>query len=91
MGPPGSHLGCSIYLRELFGREDGAPPPVDLALEKLTGDLVRGLQGQRVAAGAEQEGEQALVGQRGDDVAAGLLDSGVWSAASGGPWVLRGD
>ncbi|MCA8908829.1 MAG: phosphoribosylformylglycinamidine synthase subunit PurL, partial [Rhodospirillaceae bacterium] len=43
VGPPGSHLGCSIYLRELFGREDGAPPPVDLALEKLTGDLVRGL------------------------------------------------
>jgi phosphoribosylformylglycinamidine synthase len=36
-------LGSSLYLRELFGREDGAPPPVDLALEKKTGDFVRGL------------------------------------------------
>jgi phosphoribosylformylglycinamidine synthase II len=36
-------LGSSLYLRELFGREDGAPPPVDLALEKRTGDFVRGL------------------------------------------------
>jgi phosphoribosylformylglycinamidine synthase len=36
-------LGASLYLRELLGREDGAPPPVDLALEKKTGDFVRGL------------------------------------------------
>ena len=36
-------LGASIYLRELFGREDGAPPPVDLALERKTGDFVRSL------------------------------------------------
>jgi len=37
----GTHLGQSIYLRELFGRKDGPPPPVDLALEKKAGDLVR--------------------------------------------------
>jgi len=36
-------LGASLYLREVLGREDGAPPPVDLALEKKTGDFVRGL------------------------------------------------
>ncbi len=36
-------LGASIYLREVLGREDGAPPPVDLALERKTGDFVRGL------------------------------------------------
>ncbi|MBI1407479.1 MAG: phosphoribosylformylglycinamidine synthase subunit PurL [Caulobacter sp.] len=34
-------LGASLYLRELLGREDGAPPPVDLALERRTGDFVR--------------------------------------------------
>jgi phosphoribosylformylglycinamidine synthase len=27
----------------LLGREDGAPPPVDLALERKTGDVVRSL------------------------------------------------
>ncbi len=36
-------LGCSLYLREIEGREDGAPPPVDLAAERRTGDLVRRL------------------------------------------------
>ncbi|PZO00711.1 MAG: phosphoribosylformylglycinamidine synthase II, partial [Alphaproteobacteria bacterium] len=34
-------LGASIYLREVLGREDGAPPPVNLALERKTGDFVR--------------------------------------------------
>jgi phosphoribosylformylglycinamidine synthase subunit PurL len=36
-------LGQSLYLREICGREDGAPPPVDLALERRTGDVVRSL------------------------------------------------
>lgn len=36
-------IGASIYLREIGGSEDGAPPPVDLALEKLNGDYVRQL------------------------------------------------
>ena len=34
-------LGQSIYLREILGREEGAPPPVDLAREKANGDFVR--------------------------------------------------
>jgi phosphoribosylformylglycinamidine synthase subunit PurL len=36
-------LGQSIYLREICGREEGAPPPVDLATEKRNGDFIRGL------------------------------------------------
>ncbi len=43
IGRDGSHLGASIFLREIAGREDGAPPPVDLAEEKRNGDFVRGL------------------------------------------------
>ncbi|MCG6858936.1 MAG: phosphoribosylformylglycinamidine synthase subunit PurL [Salaquimonas sp.] len=39
----GTHLGQSALLYEIFGREDGPPPPVDLAHEKKTGDFVRGL------------------------------------------------
>ncbi len=39
----GAHLGQSIYLREILGREDGPPPPVDLDHEKRVGDFVRGL------------------------------------------------
>ncbi|WP_395820033.1 AIR synthase-related protein, partial [Devosia sp.] len=37
----GTHLGQSIYLRDIFGRRDGPPPPVDLAHERKVGDLVR--------------------------------------------------
>ena len=43
LGATRGELGASIYLREVHGREDGAPPPVDLKLERKTGDLVRAL------------------------------------------------
>ena len=43
IGATAGHLGASLYLSRITGREDGAPPPVDLDLEKRTGDLVRGL------------------------------------------------
>ncbi|MEE2691674.1 MAG: phosphoribosylformylglycinamidine synthase subunit PurL [Pseudomonadota bacterium] len=36
-------LGQTLYMRELFGREDGAPPPVDLAAERRNGEAVRKL------------------------------------------------
>ncbi|WP_325047966.1 phosphoribosylformylglycinamidine synthase subunit PurL [Parvularcula marina] len=36
-------LGQSLYLRELYGMTEGAPPPVDLDAEKTAGDLVRKL------------------------------------------------
>jgi len=39
----GTHLGQSIYLRDLFDRKDGPPPHVDLAAERKTGDFVRKL------------------------------------------------
>ncbi|MDZ4373681.1 MAG: phosphoribosylformylglycinamidine synthase subunit PurL [Phenylobacterium sp.] len=43
LGETRGELGASMYLREIHGREDGAPPPVDLAAERRTGDLVRDL------------------------------------------------
>src|SRR6478735_10380512 len=36
-------LGQSTYLSVIAGREEGAPPPVDLAVERRNGDFVRGL------------------------------------------------
>jgi phosphoribosylformylglycinamidine (FGAM) synthase-like enzyme len=36
-------LGQSVYLRDICGREEGAPPPVDLWAEKRNGDVVRGM------------------------------------------------
>ena len=41
VGERGGHLGQSLWLRELHGREDGPPPPVDLTAERRTGDFIR--------------------------------------------------
>ncbi|MFN7168506.1 MAG: phosphoribosylformylglycinamidine synthase subunit PurL [Pannonibacter sp.] len=41
IGGHGTHLGASQYLSDILGREEGAPPPVDLAVERRNGDLVR--------------------------------------------------
>jgi phosphoribosylformylglycinamidine synthase len=41
IGTTSGWLGQSLWLREIAGREDGAPPPVDLAVEKANGDFVR--------------------------------------------------
>ncbi|ATN34613.1 phosphoribosylformylglycinamidine synthase II [Rhizobium sp. ACO-34A] len=39
----GTHLGQSVYLRDIHGRTDGPAPHVDLAHEKKVGEFVRGL------------------------------------------------
>jgi len=43
IGETAGHLGQSVYIREVEGKEEGAAPRVDLALEKKNGDFVRGL------------------------------------------------
>ena len=43
VGETAGWLGQSLYLREICGREEGAPPPVDLAAERRNGDFVRAL------------------------------------------------
>ncbi|OUJ03686.1 phosphoribosylformylglycinamidine synthase subunit PurL [Acetobacter malorum] len=48
VGETRGELGQSIWLREVLGREDGPPPPVDLAAEKRNGDFVR----QEILSGA---------------------------------------
>jgi phosphoribosylformylglycinamidine synthase II len=42
IGRTRGHLGASLFLREIAGREAGPPPPVDLAAERANGDFVRG-------------------------------------------------
>ncbi|PSJ65877.1 phosphoribosylformylglycinamidine synthase subunit PurL [Kumtagia ephedrae] len=56
----GTHLGQSIYLRDIFGRSDGPPPPVDLAHEKKVGDLVRKLIADGVATAVHDVSDGGL-------------------------------
>ena len=48
IGENGGWLGQSSFLATILGREEGAPPPVDLARERRTGDLIRSLIGERL-------------------------------------------
>ena len=43
IGASAGILGQSLYLREICSREDGAPPPVDLEVERRNGEFVREL------------------------------------------------
>jgi phosphoribosylformylglycinamidine synthase len=43
IGETSGHLGQSVYLRDVEGKEEGAAPPVDLAVEMKNGDFVRAL------------------------------------------------
>ena len=43
IGHSKGHVGQSLWLREIHDQEAGAPPPVDLAVERRAGDLIRGL------------------------------------------------
>ena len=43
LGKTVAHLGQSLWLREVHGREDGPPPPVDLTEERKAGECVRTL------------------------------------------------
>ncbi|MCC7428940.1 MAG: phosphoribosylformylglycinamidine synthase subunit PurL [Alphaproteobacteria bacterium] len=72
IGAPVGWLGCSLWLREIAGREEGAPPPVDLAAERRNGELVRAL----IAEG--------LVGACHDIADGGLLVALAEMAIAGG-------
>jgi phosphoribosylformylglycinamidine synthase subunit PurL len=54
-------LGQSLYLREICGREEGAPPPVDLAIEKKNGDFVRALIRENVASAVHDVSDGGLL------------------------------
>ncbi len=43
LGANRGEIGSSLYLREILGREEGAPPPVCLAEERRAGEFVRAL------------------------------------------------
>ncbi|BCH33544.1 phosphoribosylformylglycinamidine synthase subunit PurL [Mesorhizobium sp. L-8-10] len=60
--PPswGTHLGQSIYLRDIHGRQDGPPPPVDLAHERNVGDFVRALVTSGMATAAHDLSDGGL-------------------------------
>ena len=54
-------LGQSLYLRDVCGREEGAPPPVDLIEERENGDLVRALIGEGLVTAVHDVSDGGLL------------------------------
>jgi phosphoribosylformylglycinamidine synthase len=82
IGETKGHLGQSVYLREIEGRELGTPPPVDLSAEKRNGNFVRGLiaSGRADTVHDVSDGgllvavaEMAIAGGRGSFLEAGSI------------------
>ncbi|HMA13274.1 MAG TPA: phosphoribosylformylglycinamidine synthase subunit PurL, partial [Kiloniellaceae bacterium] len=84
LGETKGHLGCSLYLRDVEGKLEGAPPPVDLAAERRNGDFVR----QQIQIGtvsachdlsdgglAVALAEMALAGGCGADISEGAAEA----------------
>ncbi|HJS86040.1 MAG TPA: phosphoribosylformylglycinamidine synthase subunit PurL [Acetobacteraceae bacterium] len=93
-------LGQSLWLREIAGREDGAPPPVDLGAEKAAGDFVRAqiLAGAVRACHDVSDGgllvavaEMAMAGMTGARLSAGpreIPGHAFWFGEDQGRYVL---
>lgn len=99
IGETKGHVGQSAWLRDVCGREEGAPPPVDLAVEKRNGDFVRSLiKARRVTTvhdlsdGGLAVGlaEMAMAGRMGAKVAApsGAPAHGFWFGEDQARYVL---
>jgi len=61
VGETAGWLGQSLYLRDICGREEGAPPPVDLAVERRNGDFVRALIADRLATAVHDLSDGGLL------------------------------
>lgn len=61
IGPDGSHLGQSIWLREIAGREEGPAPAVDLNVERRNGETVRQLIADGVATAVHDVSDGGLL------------------------------
>jgi phosphoribosylformylglycinamidine synthase len=74
-------LGQSLYLRELCGRQDGAPPPVDLGAELRVGAFVRGLIRDGTATAVHDVSDGGLLVA----LAAMAMASGIGARLYGAP------
>ena len=77
-------LGQSLWLREIAGREEGAPPPVDLAAERRNGDFVR----TRILAGEVLASHDCADGGLLVALAEMAMGSGIGARLSPAPEVM---
>jgi len=84
LGETKGWMGQSMYLREICGREEGAPPPVDLSAERRTGDFVRALINEKVVTAVHDLSDGGLLVA----IAEMALASGIGAKLYGPPAFL---
>jgi phosphoribosylformylglycinamidine synthase len=87
-------LGQSLYLREIEGREDGPPPPVDLAAERRAGDFVRRLIVEGHVATCHDVSDGGVFVALAEMAVAGDLGAAINAPPSAGPlhaWLFGED
>ena len=85
VGEASGWLGQSLYLREICGREEGAPPPVDLAAERRNGDFVRALIGEGLASAVHDVSDGGLLVA----LAEMAMASGIGAALDAAPFAAH--
>ena len=76
-------LGCSVYAREIAGREGGAPPSVDLEAEAKNGQLVREAIAKGLASSAQDISDGGLMIAMSEMVMAGQCGAKITPPDSG--------
>ena len=76
-------LGCSVYAREIAGREGGAPPSVDLEAEAKNGQLVREAIAKGLASSAQDISDGGLMIAMAEMVMAGQCGAKITPPDSG--------
>src|SRR5208282_3629846 len=85
IGGAPSWLGRSAYLATICGRDEGAPPPVDLAAERLNGALVAALIGDGKASAVHDLSDGGLAVALAEMAIAGGIGATIDQAALVGP------
>ena len=85
IGENPSWLGQSLYLREICGREEGAPPPVDLEVEKRHGEFVRHLIAESQVTAVHDISDGGLLVALAEMAMAGKLGATLVAAPSDMP------
>ncbi len=79
-------LGQSLWLREVHGREEGPPPPVDLVAERKAGDLVRALIGDQLVSAVHDVSDGGLLVAVAEMAMAGSLGADLTLPANVNPF-----
>ena len=96
IGATKGHIGQSLYLREIHGKEEGAPPPVDLVAERKHGEFVRSLIAERLLTACHDVSDGGLLVAAAEMALAGNIgfsidaegDAGFWFGEDQGRYVM---